>query len=178
MVGAQEIKYRLQYQPLSWFRPTYAIVAGNSISHHHRHSAWQRTELQREYGEEWITEMGWAMAAYWDGGVAEMGCTTGSICSGDPGVDGSQLASHLVSSHLTSSYHIQITHSIVPSLRSDSFCPRSHGSTQLHASSRPGSIFPSYPLPMLLEPEPLFLTNSFWMPREVWRSVDNGLSAF
>jgi len=39
-------------------------------------------------------------------------------------------------------------------------------------------IISSDPLPTLLEPESLFLTNSLWMPREVRRSVDDGLSAF
>ena len=36
----------------------------------------------------------------------------------------------------------------------------------------------SHPLLMLLEPEPLFLTNSLRMPCEVRRSVDDGVSAF
>jgi len=38
-------------------------VVGKSVFHHHRHSAWQRTEPQRVYGDTGITEMGQAMAA-------------------------------------------------------------------------------------------------------------------
>jgi hypothetical protein len=45
-------------------------------------------------------------------------------------------------------------------------------------SSLPGSITLSHPLPTLLKSEQLVLTNSFWMPREVRRSVDDELSAY
>jgi len=60
---------------------------------------------------------------YGDTGVAEMDGVTGSMYSGDPGVDSSYLVSPIISYLL---------------------------------------IIPSHPLPMLLEPEPLFLTNPFW----------------
>jgi len=82
-------------------------VAGKSVSHHHRHSAWQRTERRRVCGDTGMTEMGWATGAYGDAGVTEMGCATGSIYSGDPGVD----RSHLVPYHLIIQ---RITHSIFP----------------------------------------------------------------
>jgi len=148
-VGALKIRCRLWYQPTSWFRPP--AVAAKSVSHHHRHPAWQRTEQWQVCGDTGMMEMGWA---------------TGSIYPGDPGVD--RLSSHLVSqlaSHLIISSHLiiqRITHSIVPSIWSHSYCPRFRGSTQLLGSSQPRSIISSHPLPMLLEPEPLFLTNSFW----------------
>ena len=47
-------------------------VAGISVSHHHRHSAWQRTERWRVYGDTGMTEVDWA---------------TGSIYLRDAGVD-------------------------------------------------------------------------------------------
>jgi hypothetical protein len=31
---------------------------------------------------------------------------------------------------------------------------------------------------MILELEPVILSNSFWMPREVWQTVDAEFSAF
>ena len=112
----------LQLMPLGAWSPQLSKsldgacgVAGKSVSHHHRHSAWQRTEPRRVCGDTGMTEMGWATAAYGDAGVTEMGCATGSIFLGDPGVD--RLPSHLVSyisSHLTSSYHTRTTHSIIP----------------------------------------------------------------
>jgi len=40
------------------------VVAGKSISHHHLHSAWQRTELQRVYGDTGMTELDWATWAH------------------------------------------------------------------------------------------------------------------
>jgi len=129
-------------QTLRWIeKPTWSRVdkhcGGKSFSHHHRHSAWQRTELRRVYGDTGITEMNGA---------------TGSIYSGDPGVD--SILSHLIIQ--------RITHSIFPIFRSHSLCPRFRRSTQLRGSSRPGSIISSHPLPTLHEPEPLFLTNSLW----------------
>jgi len=44
------------------------VVAGNSVSHHHRHSAWQRTELRRVYGDRGMMEPDWATGAYGDQG--------------------------------------------------------------------------------------------------------------
>ena len=38
-------------------------VAGKSVSHHHRHSAWHRTERWRVYGDTGITEVDWAMGS-------------------------------------------------------------------------------------------------------------------
>jgi len=35
-------------------------VAGKSVSHHHSHSAWQRTERWRVYGDTGMTEVDWA----------------------------------------------------------------------------------------------------------------------
>jgi hypothetical protein len=43
-------------------------VAGKSVSHHHRHSAWQRTELRRVYGDTGMMETDWATGAYGDQG--------------------------------------------------------------------------------------------------------------
>ena len=48
----------------------------------------------------------------------------------------------------------------------------------MRRSSTPGSIMSSHPIPTLLEAEPIFLMNSIWMMREVWWSVDGGLSDF
>jgi hypothetical protein len=48
-----------------------------------------------------MTEIDWAMGAYADAGVTEMGCALGSIYFGDPGVD---LVSRLASSHIFLSY--------------------------------------------------------------------------
>jgi hypothetical protein len=78
------------------------VVAGKSVSHHHRHSAWQRTERRRMYGDTGMTEMDWAT------GVTEMDGATGSIYSGDPGVDRSCISYHLIIQ--------RITHSIFPNL--------------------------------------------------------------
>jgi hypothetical protein len=40
------------------------VVAGKSISHHNRHSAWQRTELRRVYGDTGMMETDRATGAY------------------------------------------------------------------------------------------------------------------
>jgi hypothetical protein len=87
---------------------------------------------------------------------------TGDIYSGDPGVDSWHLVSRLVSSHLIPSYHttidtLHLSHLLISLALSETSC----GSAQLRGSSQPGSIISSHPLPTLLEPEPLFLTNSF-----------------
>ena len=66
-------------------------MAGKSVSHHHCHSAWQRTELRWVYGDTVMTEMGCVTAAYRDAGVTEMGCATGSMYLGDPRVDRSDI---------------------------------------------------------------------------------------
>jgi len=38
-------------------------VAGKSVSHYHRHSAWQRTERWRVYGDTGMTEVDWAIGS-------------------------------------------------------------------------------------------------------------------
>jgi len=59
-----------------------------------------RGERRRVCGDTGMTEMGRATAAYGHAGVTEMGCETGIIYSGDPGVD----KSRLISSHYTTKY--------------------------------------------------------------------------
>ena len=106
---------------------------------------------------------------YGDTGVTEVERVTGSIYSADPGVDRHDLISIL-------SYHTMKIHTLsFPAfgLTRDIMDPRN-----CVASSTLGSIISSHPIPSLLEPELLFLMNSLWMLREVWRSVDGGLSAF
>jgi len=44
------------------------VVAGTSVSHHHRHSACQRTELRRVYTDPGMMETDWATGAYGDQG--------------------------------------------------------------------------------------------------------------
>jgi hypothetical protein len=44
------------------------VVAGKSVSHHHRHSGWQRTELRRVYGDTGMMETDWATGVYGDQG--------------------------------------------------------------------------------------------------------------
>jgi len=95
--------------PLGSVSCLYIAVVGKSVSHHHRHSAWQRTELRRVYGDTGMTEMDWATGADGDTGVTEMDGATGSIYSGDPGVD--RLSSHRILYHLIIQ---RITHSIFP----------------------------------------------------------------
>jgi len=92
---------------------------------------------------------------------------TGSIYSGDPGVD----RHHVI---FISSYHTTKLHTL--SFQTFGLTHSFRGSTQLRRSSWPGSIISSHPHPTLLEPEPLILTNSIWMSREVPWSVVGGLS--
>jgi hypothetical protein len=79
------------------------VVVGASISHHHRHSAWKRTEPREVYGDTWMTKMDWAMGADGDTALTEMDRATCSIYLGHPGVD--RISSHSVSHHLISPYH-------------------------------------------------------------------------
>jgi hypothetical protein len=44
------------------------VVAGKSVSYNHSHSAWQRTELQRMYGDTGMMETDWVTGAYGDKG--------------------------------------------------------------------------------------------------------------
>jgi len=102
---------------------------------------------------------------YGDTGIMEMDWATGSIYLGVPGVD----RHHLI---------IWNTHSINPHSWSHALWPRVHGSTQFVSFIM--AVYPfisCHPLPILLELEPLCLTNSFRMPCEVRRSVEDGLSA-
>jgi len=113
------------------------------------------------YGETWVVEMDRA---------------TGSIDSGDSRVDkshhASNLVSHIISSHYKANYTLYLSHHLISLTPSEAPC----GATQLRGSPQLGIIIPSHPLPMLLEPEPLFRTNSFGMPREVRQRVDDGPS--
>jgi len=102
-----------------------------------------------------------------------MDVATGSIYSGDPGVDRSQLASHLVEHNLISSYHttnytLHLLHLLISLAFSETPC----------GFSQPGSIIPSHRLPTLLEPEPLFHTNSFWKATRGAVECEDGLSVF
>jgi len=109
---------------------------------------------------------------YGDTGVTEVERVTGSIYSSDPRVDRHHLIS--ISSYLTMKIHTLSfpTFGLTRSVR-DIVDPRN-----CVGSSMPGTIISSHPIPKLLEPEPLFFMNSVWMSREVWLSVDGGLSAF
>jgi hypothetical protein len=60
-------------------------VAGKSVSHHHRHSAWQRTELRLGYGDTGMMQTGWPTGANRDTGVAEMDGVTGAYSGETPG---------------------------------------------------------------------------------------------
>jgi hypothetical protein len=135
------------------------VVAGKSVSHHHRHSAWQRTERWRVCGDTGMTEMSWA---------------TGSIYSGDPGVD----RSHLVSSHLIIlSYNELHTLSFPAFALTRSFRDFVDPRNCVHPHGR----VVSYLLTLFLRSSSQnrsFSRILFGMPREVRRSVDNGLSAF
>jgi hypothetical protein len=107
---------------------------------------------------------------YGDRGVMEVEWAARSIYSGVPGVH----RHHLI---FISTCHTTIIQIIFPNFWFYSLFPRFCGSTQLLESWWPGSIIWSH-LPMQLELELLFLTNSVWMLRRVWRNVDGGLSAF
>lgn len=64
-----------------------------SISHHHRPSAWWRTEWLQVDGNTGMTEMDWGA------GVSQMDGAMGSIYSGDPGVDRSHIILSCNESH-------------------------------------------------------------------------------
>jgi len=63
------------------------VVVRKSVSHHHRHSTWQKTELWRQSRGTVLMEMDWATGADRDSGVTEMDRVMGSIYPGDPGVE-------------------------------------------------------------------------------------------
>jgi hypothetical protein len=62
LIGAQvvRLKYRVFGGKPVWWE--------NSFPYHHRHSAWQRTELRRVYGDTGMMETDWATGAYGDQG--------------------------------------------------------------------------------------------------------------
>ena len=108
---------------------------------------------------------------YGDTGVTEVERVTGSIYSADPGVD----RHHLIS---ISSYHTMKIHTLsFPTFGLTCSVRNIVDPRNCLGSSTPGSIISSHPIPTILEPEPLILLNSVWMSRQVWRSVDGGLSA-
>ena len=108
---------------------------------------------------------------YKDTRVTEVERVTGSIYLADPGVDRPLIS--ILSYHTMKMHYLSQPFGFTRSVR-DIVDPRN-----CVGSSTPGSIISSHPIPTLLEPEPLFLMNSVWMSREVWRrSVDGGLSAF
>jgi len=136
------------------------VVVWSSISRHDRHSAWQWTEQRLVCRDTGIMGMSWASRDYSNTGVMEIGCATWSVHSGDPGV------------HRAHPYYLIIqwnTQSLSPNFWSHTVCPR------FSEFSQPGSIILCHHSPTLLEPEPDFIMHSLWMPREIWRSVDNGL---
>jgi hypothetical protein len=104
-------------------------------------------------GTDWVT------GADGDPGAAERDGVMWGIYLGDPGVDSLHRILYLVSSHTmndtlnNSRLLIAIALSQTP-----------YESAQFRGSSLRGSFIPSHPqpLPTLLEPEPLFLTNAFW----------------
>jgi len=115
---------------------------------------------------------------YPDTEVPEVDRVTGSIYSADPGVDRHHPIS--ISSNHTEKIHTLSfpTFGLTRSVR-DIVDP-----CNCVGSLTVGSIISCHPIPTLLVPEPLceseqlFLMNSVWMPREVRRSVDGGLSGF
>jgi len=107
---------------------------------------------------------------YRDTGVTEVERVTGSIYSADPGVDRHLIS--ILSYHTMKIHYLSQPFGLTRSVR-DIMGPRN-----CVGSSTPGSIISSHPIPMLFEPEPLYLMNSLWMSREVRRSVEGGLSAF
>jgi len=76
-------------------------VAGKSISHHHRGSASQMTELRRVYRGTGIMEMDWVKGLRGNAGVTEMYRATGSLYLG--GLGGDCAPSHLIIHPITHS---------------------------------------------------------------------------
>ena len=95
---------------------------------------------------------------------------TGSRYSADPGVDRHLIS--ILSYHTMKIHYLSQPFGLTHSVR-DIMDP-----CNCVGSSTSGSIISSHPIPTLLEPERLFLTNSLGMSQEVWRSVEGGLSAF
>jgi len=96
----------------------------------------------------------------------------GNIYSADPRVD----RHHLIS---ISSYHTMKIHTLsFPTFGlTRSVRDFVAACNCMDPQRRVVSYFPTQ-FATLLEPEPLFLMNFVWMSRDVWRSVDGGLSAF
>jgi len=51
---------------------SYDGVAGKSVSHHHRHTAWQMTEQRWVFRDTGMIAMDWATGAYGDTGVTKI----------------------------------------------------------------------------------------------------------
>jgi hypothetical protein len=94
-----------------------------------------------------MTEMGCATEVYGGAWVLEMGCAMGSIYSADPGVD----RVHIISSHYTINYAVYHSHLWMSLALSETPC----------VFSQAGSVIQFHALPILLEPEPLLLSNAF-----------------
>jgi hypothetical protein len=108
---------------------------------------------------------------YRDTGVTEVERVTGCIYSADPGADRDYLVS-ILSYHSMKIHHLSQLFGLSRSVH-DIMDPRN-----CVGCSTPGSIISSHWISTLLEQEPLILTNSLWMLREVRQSVEGGLSAF
>jgi hypothetical protein len=83
------------------------IVVGKSVSHHHHHSAWQKTELWQEYRGTGMMEMDRVTGADGDIGVTEMDRATGCRDPGDSGVE-RLITFHIIVTGVLS--HISINH--------------------------------------------------------------------
>jgi hypothetical protein len=92
-------------------------VAVKKISHHHCHSAWQRTVLWLLYRKTGIMETDWATGVKGDTAIAKMVRDTGRVHLEDPVVDRSHHASHLVchiiSFHYTTNYTVFLSHLLI-----------------------------------------------------------------
>ena len=130
-------------------------VAGKYVSHHHRHSSWTRIEQRQVYGDMGMTEMDWAT------GVKEMDAATGSIYSGDPGVDRFRIILSYNESHTLSVPFFDITRSFWDFVDPHGRVASCRLTLFLHSSSK--TRFVSW-IPI-------------GMPREVQGSVDDGLLA-
>lgn len=113
----------------------------------------------------------WVMGrvAYRDTGIIGIDWVMGSIYS-----VGNWMDRH----HLILSLYTEYTHSIFTNFLCHSLLVRFLIPTQFHGFSWLGSITSSHSLPILLEPEPLFLTNTLQMPCEVQQSIHYPLSSF
>jgi len=107
---------------------------------------------------------------YGDSGVTKVQTVMGRTYSADPGVDSHHLISILSYDTMKIHYFSQ-PFGLTRSVRNIMDPRNCVGSSPL------GSIITSHPIPMLLDPELLFLMSSLWISRGVRRSVYSGLSA-